>query len=162
MEEFGSFVFKLTCLAGLGYLVYSSWKKKNLNISSFAQELDAKPIDSGVIGKHDSFEYILHIEDGRSGGAASGPTNSGYPSALRIIVEKSGINKFCLRSNDALETKNQLETAAQTLFDLGFKEIDYDGSTLDIKLYPYTLGSSINAKYIKRALPVIAEIVEAL
>ena len=161
-EDIGSLVFTLVCLAGLSYLFYSSWKKKNLKLNSFAQGLNAKPIDSGVIGKYGSFEYILHIEEGHPGGAASGPTRAGYPTALRIIVEKSGINKFCLRSNDKLETKDKLETAAQTLFDYGFKEIDYDGITLDIKLYPYSLNSPVSAKYIKNILPTVAQIVEEL
>lgn len=161
-------LFGLLILAGLLYLIYYSWQRKKKTLNALARSLNARLLDSGVIGKYGNFEYIIYFQEGHPGGAASGPTSVGYPSLMRIVVEKQGIDKFRIQSKGAAElpassTKSPIiEAAARKLFKSGFNEVEYDGTTLDIKLSPVTLDGSINARYFEKILPTVAEIVEVL
>jgi hypothetical protein len=113
-------------------------------------------------------KYVIYVEEGQVGGSAEGPASVGYPSSLRIVVEKPGGNKFRMLSTDpdsALEPANdraQLRPAAQKLFRAGFREIEYDGITLDVKLYPFSFNDPFNANFLTGALSSVENIVEAI
>ena len=168
IAEAGSLVKSLILPAGFIYLIYSSWQRKQSVLDNLSKSLNARSIDAGVIGRYGTFEYMLYVDEGHTGGAASGPTNAGFPSSLRIIVEKKGAVKFFMTSAGKSDLQNvtpsseKIESAAKALFDSGFKKIDFDGETLDIKLYPYMIDGPVDANFIQNILPSVEVIVESI
>jgi hypothetical protein len=149
-------------------MFYATIKGNRERFIPLARELGGCANGSGVIGTYNGIQYIIHFAEGHSGGSAGGATRVGYPSSLRIVVEKTSDVRFLLSASKnttvpfAGKEKEKLMSAANHLFSVGFKEIECDGQTLDIKLYPLILNDSFDSCYFKNILPSISDIVELI
>lgn len=168
MSNFEYIVVGLLSLVLLGVMFYATIKGNKERFVPLARELGGSANGSGVIVMYNEIQYIIHFAEGHSGGSAGGATRVGYPSSLRIVVEKTSDVRFLISSskNTAVpfvgKEKEILMSAVTHLFSAGFREIECDGKTLDIKLYPLILDDSFDSYYFKNILPSISDIVELI
>ena len=168
MSNIEYLVVGLLSIVLLGVMIYATVKGNKERFKPLARELGGSANGSGVIGTHNGIEYIIYFSEGHSGGSAGGATRVGYPSSLRIVVEKKSEVRFLISTSKestvpfAGKEKEKLMSAVSHLFSVGFREIECDGKTLDIKLYPLILDDSFDSYYFKNILPTIFDIVELI
>ena len=168
MSDFEYIVVGLLSLVLVGVMFYATIKGDKERFIPLAEELGGSAFGSGVIVTYNKIRYIIYFAEGDSGGSAGGATRVGYPSSLRVVVEKKSDIKFQIFSSGNNEVpfsgkeKDKLMGAVNHLFSAGFMEIECDGKTLDIKLYPLILNDSFDSCYFKNILPSIADIVELI
>ncbi|VFN07699.1 MAG: hypothetical protein BECKG1743D_GA0114223_113132 [Candidatus Kentron sp. G] len=167
-DPIGILIIQVLFAVGIIYLLYRSWRYRTNALTALSRALGGRVSGQAIIGSHGGFDYIIHFAAGYSGGGASGPARAGYPSSMRIIVEKKADITFRIYADDRVKNQGDvanlanLMPAAGALFAIGFKEIAYDGATLDIKLYPASLDGRFDKEYFQRVFPSVETIVDAL